>query len=134
MKLSADDIDDIRRLLPVHGTRYVMEWLGVNRKTVLKYARSLGIENWPQGNCGRRRPDYLARDVYGMAKVCTGCEQLKDLDEFWPKRSGYMGRHDRCTVCANAQRRAANGMPSADDGLGEHGGCRPLVGPRNAYK
>ena len=104
MNLTPSDLDDIRRLLPVHGTRWVMQYLGCSRQTVLRRARQLGLDFWPQGNTGRRRADFVARDVPGVSKVCGGCEESKPLTSFWSKPSGYMGRHDRCTACASIAR------------------------------
>lgn len=34
-----------------------------------------------------------------MTKICTGCKEEKDLEEFHKQKGGKLGRYSRCKVC-----------------------------------
>jgi hypothetical protein len=98
MKLQPDDIADIAKLLPVHGMRYVCEWLGTSRKTVRKHAQRLGIHQWP-GVKYRRKDSLYRHDIPGVAKACTKCLTVKPLEEFHRLHNGRYGRRPDCKDC-----------------------------------
>ena len=98
-RLTADDLEDIRSKVPVEGTAAVALWIGCHKRTVLKYARRLGLDDWPGRYANRRHPDLERLDIPGVRKVCTGCYGIKALEEFPPDPHGRFGRYPRCRDC-----------------------------------
>jgi hypothetical protein len=38
-----------------------------------------------------------------MTKICTGCKEEKNLDEFGKDKKGLLGRNQKCKACCNAR-------------------------------
>jgi len=43
-----------------------------------------------------------------ISKICTKCNQLKSLSEFYKSKNGKYGRHSICKMCANEAKKARN--------------------------